>query len=147
VRAVIYLFVIMALTLLLVFFGIEALKRLPSLSPEQQRYLRELRYPLFFKIMVAIVWGCVSILSAYLFLLFQYSGFMDRLSRYFDKVAENDTGQKFHFRKNDSPGLIRDSFEALMDRHRKRLAQSAKELEEMKARVLRKYPGRAENGF
>ena len=80
VQASIYLFFIMSVSILLVFAGIELLKWLPSLSVPQREYLETLKYPTFFKIMVIIIWGGFSIVSAYLFLSYKYNGFIGRFS-------------------------------------------------------------------
>jgi hypothetical protein len=135
VKAMISLFIIMVLTILLVFTGIEGLKLIPTLTPEQQLYLKELTYPLYFKLLVVIVWGIVSILSAYLLLLYRYSGFINRLHHFFLDFAESDKGQNFHFRHNENTIIIQGSFESLLKLHRNQIQEKNNRLLELKQQL------------
>lgn len=141
VRAMISLFFIMMFTILVVFAGIEGIRHMSGLTPEQQEYLKKLNYPIYFKLMVVLVWVIVSILSAHLYLLYKYSGFMDRLGHYCQGLTEKDKGQVFYFRQNENTMIVRESFEAIIKTYRKELADLGGKLGELKVKLKARSMG------
>ncbi|MBN2144779.1 MAG: hypothetical protein JW774_09175 [Candidatus Aureabacteria bacterium] len=139
VKAAFSLFFIMALSVLVVFLGIEELKQLPTLSQEQRLFLQKLEYPVFFKIANLLCWGFISTFFAYLFLFYRYQGFFLRLSHFFEKVSRKEKGQIFHFREHDRFQTIHDSLENLLSHYRGRLKASEEELTRLKEKLFEMY--------
>ncbi|EKD26208.1 MAG: hypothetical protein ACD_79C01306G0002 [uncultured bacterium] len=139
VKAVVTLLIIMTVTILLIFTGIEFLKYISIFSPEQKLNLEKLKYPLFLKVGVVIVWGAVSACAAYMYLLFQYSGFMIRLSKFIEGLASKDSGQTFYFRTKDSTNIMKQSFENLLNHYRFQIKSLDNELLNIKEELQKKY--------
>ena len=132
VKALVLLLIIMSGTILLVFLGIEVLKSIPSLQPEQQMFLSHMTFPPYFKLLVVLVWGVIAMLCAYLYLLYQYVGFLDRFSRFCDDVIRKDNGQVFVCRKKENTNTMKDSFNNLLGLYRKECIKIEQELKDLR---------------
>jgi hypothetical protein len=139
VKAAFSLFFIMALSVLIVFFGIEELKNLPALSSEQQLFLQKLEYPTFFKVASLLCWGFISTFLAYLLLFYRYQGFFLRLSHFFEAISKKDKGQIFHFREKDRFQTIHDSMENLLNSYRDKIKMQEKELSMLREKLFEMY--------
>jgi hypothetical protein len=105
----------------LVFFGIEILKLLPTLSLEQQILLSETSYPSLFKFLVILCFNGIAVLSAYLILAHRYQGFFGRLSDHFKALQKEDGESTFRFRDKDRSEIFRGSMETLIESYRKKI--------------------------
>ena len=121
VRAAFTLLSLMSGATVLVFFGIESLKLLPSLSPEQQHFLAEASYPPFFKLLVVLCLNGIAVMSAYLILAYRYAGFFGRLSRHFEMLQRGEVDDPFRFRTGDRSEIFQDSMETLLESYRKKI--------------------------
>ena len=119
VKALVILVLIMTGTILLVFLGIELLKQIPNLPSDQRLYLDHMQFPSYFKLLVVLVWGLMAMFCAYLYLLYQYVGFVSRFSRFCEDVLRKDKGQVFICRKSENTNVMKDSFNTLLELYRK----------------------------
>lgn len=136
VKALVLLFIIMSGTILIVFLGIEALREIPSLHPDQRFYLDHMRFPAYFKLMVVVVWGLIAMMCAYLYLLYQYFGFITRFSHFCEGVIRKDTGQMFICRKTEKTNVMKDSFNSLLTLYRKEYLKVEQELKDLREKLL-----------
>ncbi len=136
VKALVLLLIIMSGTILLVFLGIEILREMPSLLPEQRIYLDNMRFPAYFKLLVVIVWGLIAMLCAYLYLLYQYVGFIARFSRFCDEVIRKDNGQMLVCRRKENTNVMKDSFNTLLKLYRQESSRVEQELKNMREKLL-----------
>jgi hypothetical protein len=121
VRAAFVLLIVMSACNALVFFGIETLKLLPTLSPEQQIFLSETSYPPLFKFLVILCFNGIAVMSAYLVLAYRYAGFFYRLSDHFKALQTEDKESSFRFRDKDRSEIFQDSMETLIESYRKKI--------------------------
>ena len=121
VRAAFVLLGVMSGSTVLVFFGIESLKLLPTLSPEQRQFLAEASYPPFFKLLVILCFNAIAVMSAYLVLAYRYGGFFGRLSRHFGALQRGEVEDPFHFRRGDRSEIFQASMETLLESYRKKI--------------------------
>lgn len=135
VKALVLLLIIMSGTIMLVFLGIEVLREMPSLLPEQRLYLDQMRFPAYFKLLVVLVWGMIAMLCAYLYLLYQYVGFIARFSRFCEDVMRKDTGQLFICRKKENTNVMKDSFNSLLKLYRKESLRVEQELKNLREKL------------
>lgn len=135
VRAMIFLFIIMGVTIIVVFFGIEVLKQIPTLSPQQQLYLAQFKYPAFFKITVIVLWGIIALLSAYLVLLYRYLGFFERFCNFCEELSNHDHGKILGFRKNENSVVMEKSFNNLLSYYRSEMKENEKKLLALKTKL------------
>lgn len=136
VKALVLLLIIMSGTILLVFLGIEILREMPSLLPEQRMYLDNMRFPAYFKLLVVIVWGVIAMLCAYLYLLYQYVGFIARFSRFCDEVIRKDNGQMLVCRRKENTNVMKDSFNSLLKLYRQESSRVEQELKDIREKLL-----------
>ncbi len=121
VRAAFILLGVMSGCVVLVFFGVEILKFLPTLSTEQQKFLSESSYPLLFKLLVILCFNGIAVLSAYLILVYRYAGFFHRLQNHFEALQKGDMENLFRFREGDRFEIFQDSMETLIEQYRKKI--------------------------
>ncbi len=67
---------IMMISILIAFAGLETLKTLPGLTPDQKNYLDSLQFPVSFKLLLVVAWGFLTVFMSYTYLAYKYSGFL-----------------------------------------------------------------------
>lgn len=121
VRAAFTLLGVMSGATVLVFFGIESLKLLPSLSPEQRQFLAAASFPPAFKLLVIFCFNGIAVMAAYVVLSYRYSGFFNRLHNHFEALRQGEVEDPFRFRQGDKTEIFRDSMETLLEGYRKKI--------------------------
>jgi len=135
VKGLIHLCLAMAVSVVIVFIGIELLKYLPSLTSEQREILETLTYPRAVKVLIVILWGGFAAVSAFFYLWVKYSGFINRLNSYFQDIKNGDFQAKFHFRKKDHPSIIQESMENIINPYIDKIQAQESELQILKSKL------------
>lgn len=135
VKALIHLLTIMALALLIVFSGLESMKTFLPESNPHFLYIKNIRYPFFFKVLVSLIWGMIAAISAYLFVHYQYMGFAARLSIYFEEKSKNPDQKPFVFRKKDITNVCQKSMENMINFYDQELSKTKSQLIELKNKL------------
>jgi len=135
VKGLIQLCLVMAVSVIVVFIGIELLKYLPSLTPEQKKILDTFTYPRAVKVLIVILWGGFASVSAFLYLWVKYSGFINRLDIYFQDIKNGNLQAKFYFRKKDHPAIIQESMEKIINPYIDEIRAQASILQTLKSQL------------